>query len=158
MREWTLTDHARQRAGEMGVALADVVATVETPELVYPAPSAYRGCRVAVRGRLAVPFDPDVRTVITVMPNVAPDGGEPFVRGRDDRLRPRPGPEADVGTAPGPTRTAAPADVRRWRRLAGRAASRTVAPPQPGCCLDCFEVHGSVVDALACDTALYGTT
>lgn len=75
------TQHAVDRAGQMGVGLDDVAVVVDDPELDYPSPDKYPGCRIAARGEVAVAYDPSgpKPEVITVMPSASATG-EPFTR------------------------------------------------------------------------------
>jgi hypothetical protein len=61
-----MTVHARLRAAEMGVSTKLVKQAVREAELDYPS-TEYPGCRVAVKGMLAVPYDPSTGEVITVL-------------------------------------------------------------------------------------------
>lgn len=62
---WFITMHALARMVEMGVERPEVVACLDEPELTrrcFPLPR-----RIATRGRIAVVFDPDRHTVVTVI-------------------------------------------------------------------------------------------
>lgn len=63
-----LTDHARERAKEMGVSTNRVKSVVNEPSLVYPA-LGYDNCSIAQREELAVVYatEDDTRIVITVL-------------------------------------------------------------------------------------------
>lgn len=63
-----VSQHARLRAREMGVPLHEVIEAASSPETAYPS-LRYPGARTATRGRLAVAYDPERRTVITVLWN-----------------------------------------------------------------------------------------
>lgn len=164
--QWNFTDHALERMAEMETAPAEVFAALDDPVTSYPSPRRYPGCRVAVRDRVAVPFDPRTRTVITVLWNTSCDGGRAFVRGQDDPPPPSP-PQG--GTAPPADQApsgqevaliepAEPASATLVDRAAVRrsAASLSYADlayieSDTPLCLDCGDDHVSVADALACD-------
>lgn len=63
-----LTMHARERAREMDVSEGLVMQALEAPEQEWPADQQqYPGCRIAIRGDLAVPFDPETGYALTVL-------------------------------------------------------------------------------------------
>lgn len=63
-----LSDHARQRAAEMGVSTKRIKQLFRNPHLDYPSTN-HPNCRVAVHGDLAIPYDPRTGIVITVLWN-----------------------------------------------------------------------------------------
>lgn len=72
-----LTPHARARCQEMGLRTKAVKAAVADPEIVMPARD---GLRVAVAGALAVVYDAESNTVVTVLWALAMDRAEGPVR------------------------------------------------------------------------------
>lgn len=65
--DWGLSVHAKQRASDMEIEDDEVLAVLAAPECDYP--SNRPGCRVATSGLLAVPYNPESRTAITVLWN-----------------------------------------------------------------------------------------
>lgn len=121
---------------EMGLQALEVYDVLTSAQSDYPAAS-YPGCRVATRDRLAVPYDPTTRTVITVLWNTAPLGGAAFERGAPS---PWEGLEPQEPARPAPLR-----EPGELRRLAGAVnPCRTV-------CAACFRIHRTVAAALRCD-------
>jgi hypothetical protein len=65
---WNLTWHARTRMSEMQLNDDEVLDALRNPELTYPSSSRFRnGADIAVRGRLAIVFDPATGAVVTVL-------------------------------------------------------------------------------------------
>lgn len=63
-RSWWISRHAERRMSEMGLEWEEVEAALEEPELTYPSEFTRR---MAVRGRLAVAYDPADHVVVTVL-------------------------------------------------------------------------------------------
>lgn len=66
---WVLTRHALERAVEMGLSRADIVAVLDDPENDYPGDPRYDRSRrrIATRGALDVVYEPQNRLVVTVL-------------------------------------------------------------------------------------------
>lgn len=65
-----LTNHARDRASEMGIPTKRIKRGVADPDMEYDAPAQYPGCRMAKIGQIVCPFaekDSGRRIVITVL-------------------------------------------------------------------------------------------
>lgn len=67
---WKITEHARGRMEEMALTRREVLEPLIDPVLDYPGSARYQeGRRVAVQGRLAVVYEPETRTIVTVLWN-----------------------------------------------------------------------------------------
>jgi hypothetical protein len=66
---WRLTDHAKTRMAEMGVKRQEVLEAIYQAETHYPgSPRRPQGRRLALKGRLAVVYEPfPSKRVITVL-------------------------------------------------------------------------------------------
>jgi len=63
-RGWCFSEHAQERARQMGVGFDEIADVMNDPELDYPS-IAYPGGRTRVGGRLALGYSG--RTVMTVL-------------------------------------------------------------------------------------------
>lgn len=67
---WFIEFHAMQRMKEMNIERSEVTKALDNPETDYPSPPKYgRDFRMATRGRVAVVYHPERRTVTTVLWN-----------------------------------------------------------------------------------------
>jgi hypothetical protein len=153
---WHFTNHAMQRIDEMGLTWGAVSQVLDDPETDYVSTS-YRNCRVSTRGKLAVPYDPTDKSVITVLWNTAPDGGRVFVRGKDDYELAGKAPAVSAPERPRGRLTDDGLAVRTALLARHKAAARAVkVDDDRDMCFDCAGYHDTVADALACDDRRQG--